>query len=58
MDSLGPLAVMAASIEADIKADDDEVDEFYRLMGKSEGEIASYRQTRWLIRQRMKQRAT
>ena len=45
-----PLSYLVASVERELEADDDKVDEFYRAMGKSEGEIDSYRHTRIMMR--------
>lgn len=45
-----PISHLAASVNAELAADDESVDDFYRMMGKSEGEILSYRQTRHIMR--------
>jgi hypothetical protein len=46
-----PITILAASVNAEVAADDDSVDAYYRLIGKSEGEISSYRWTREMMRQ-------
>lgn len=47
---MDPMSLLVASIESELAADDDATDAFYRAMGKSEGEIASYRWTREMLR--------
>lgn len=48
---IDPISYLAGSIERELHADDDATDDFYRnVMKCSEGEIASYRATRYLMR--------
>lgn len=46
-----PLSYLAGAIYREVHGDDDSIDSFYRAMGHSESEIASYAQTRWMMRQ-------
>lgn len=47
---------LARQLEHELASDDDEVDAWYRRLGKSEGEIVSYRMTRYAMRLELMQR--
>lgn len=52
-----PMSHLVGSLEREmLNPNHDQADEFHRLTGRTEGEIASYRQTRMLLQRLQRQK--